>query len=308
MFKVAMMAYRQIHTQIWKDTWFLDLEPQEKLLFIYLFSNDNTNLIGLYEISLKIIAFETGLDMQTVKACFDKFQAAGKVVYEGGYLWVVNLRRYNENRSPHVLKRIEFEISQIPSTPLKIRYQQANNMPIDSIDTVSPPYDEKMPLTIQYNTVSKADSGANAPRATDPAPKPARQSKPKPPTDPLLAHQAIIAYKDVAHLSVPQAMRQEVAETVGWTDGNDALWRKVIRDWIGHGWNPRNLTGMLEAYRAGGIASKNGRGKRDEPASYPALRRSWERDNGPGTFPPDLGKEFELDSAIDVEVKDAIEK
>ena len=50
-----MANYRQIHTQIWRDNWFLDLEPDEKLLFIYLFSNDSTNLAGLYEIHQRVI-------------------------------------------------------------------------------------------------------------------------------------------------------------------------------------------------------------------------------------------------------------
>jgi len=54
-----MANYRQIHTQIWRDNWFLELRPDEKLLFIYLFSNDNSNLAGIYEIHESIIALET---------------------------------------------------------------------------------------------------------------------------------------------------------------------------------------------------------------------------------------------------------
>ena len=45
-----MANYRQIHTQIWRDNWFLDLEADEKLLLIYLFSNDNSNQAGIYEL------------------------------------------------------------------------------------------------------------------------------------------------------------------------------------------------------------------------------------------------------------------
>lgn len=36
-----MANYRQIHTQIWRDNWFLDLEADEKLLFIYLSGGGN---------------------------------------------------------------------------------------------------------------------------------------------------------------------------------------------------------------------------------------------------------------------------
>ena len=55
------MTYRQIHTEIWDDPWFLELESDAKLLFVYLFSNKRTNMIGLYELSPRQMAFETGL-------------------------------------------------------------------------------------------------------------------------------------------------------------------------------------------------------------------------------------------------------
>ena len=42
-----MAAYRQIHNQIRKYSWFLKLNPNLKLLFIYLFSNERSELSGL---------------------------------------------------------------------------------------------------------------------------------------------------------------------------------------------------------------------------------------------------------------------
>ena len=69
-----MANYRQIHTQIWRDNWFLDLEADEKLLFIYLFSNDNSNLAGLYELHEKIIALETGLAKERIHEIIAKFE------------------------------------------------------------------------------------------------------------------------------------------------------------------------------------------------------------------------------------------
>lgn len=117
------MAYRQIHTHIWKDEWFLDLEPAEKLLFVYLFSNDNTTLAGIYKISLKVIAFETGLDISFIKNCLDKFQDAGKAVYLDGVMWVINLMRYNAaTNSPKVKACIIKELNAIPDCELKTRY------------------------------------------------------------------------------------------------------------------------------------------------------------------------------------------
>ena len=36
-----MSGYRQLHTHIWSDGWYEELEPAFKLLFIYLFSNEH---------------------------------------------------------------------------------------------------------------------------------------------------------------------------------------------------------------------------------------------------------------------------
>src|SRR3972149_7999433 len=94
-----MANYRQIHVSIWKDEWFLDLDPDEKLLFIYLFSNESASLAGIYKLALKVIAFETNLPIDFVKKTLAKFEKAGKVYYREGVIWVKNLRKYNRGSS-----------------------------------------------------------------------------------------------------------------------------------------------------------------------------------------------------------------
>jgi hypothetical protein len=115
--------YRQIHTSIWKKSWFLDLEPQEKLLFVYLFSNDQTHLTGLYELPLRVMAFETGLDLAFVKATLIKLDKLGKVHYdyERSLIWVVNLLEHNaENRtSPKIQPHILAQFRNIPDCELR---------------------------------------------------------------------------------------------------------------------------------------------------------------------------------------------
>lgn len=124
-----MAIYRQIHTQIWKDGWFLDLSPEEKLLFIYLFSNERTSVAGIYDISIKVIAFETDLDGKIIKAAFEKFAKAGKVFYEDGIVWVKNLRKYNATNSIKVLERIRRDIEALPDCPIKKRYIAEEDIP-----------------------------------------------------------------------------------------------------------------------------------------------------------------------------------
>ena len=117
-----MANYRQIHVKIWKDNWFLDLTPEEKLLYVYLFSNELTSLSGIYQISLKVIAFETGLDYKWVVDAMLNFQAQGKIKYEDGYIWIKNLRKYHETSSPKVQTHINNDLDNIPNIPIKTQY------------------------------------------------------------------------------------------------------------------------------------------------------------------------------------------
>ena len=121
-----MANFRQIHTKIWKDPWFIDLPPERKLLFIYLFSNEQANMMGLYQLPLKVICFETDLDQATVEEGLAQFAADGKCYVEDNWVWLVNLFRYNANnpKSPktqiHILKTLD----EVPDIPLKARMVQ----------------------------------------------------------------------------------------------------------------------------------------------------------------------------------------
>ena len=118
-----MANFRQIHTKIWKDPWFIELSPERKLLFIYLFSNEQANMMGLYQLPLKVICFETDLDQITVEEGLAQFAADGKCYFEDNHVWIVNLFRYNANnpKSPktqvHILKTLET----MPDIPLRAR-------------------------------------------------------------------------------------------------------------------------------------------------------------------------------------------
>ena len=56
-----MANYRQVHCRIWVDPWFVSLDLDEKITWFYLFSNPSTSLSGLYEITVRQIAFDTGM-------------------------------------------------------------------------------------------------------------------------------------------------------------------------------------------------------------------------------------------------------
>jgi hypothetical protein len=123
-----MADYRQIHTRIWKDGWFLNLEPDKKLLFIYLFSNERASVAGIYELPLQVISFETGLDAILIEKGIQTFSDAGKVFYEEDVVWVVNLRKYNDSGSVRVKVRIEKDFAAVPDGSVKRLYAEHYNL------------------------------------------------------------------------------------------------------------------------------------------------------------------------------------
>jgi len=154
-----MANYRQIHVTIWKDAWFLDLGPDEKLLFIYLFSNELASLSGIYKIPLKVIVFETGFDQKFIEAAFEKFAKDGKAVYQDGVVWVINMRRYNKGGDT-VEKRVQADVDEIPECPIKSAYLQYHNLGIPyryPIDTTS--YINEMNLNEMNNTKGRGTLG-----------------------------------------------------------------------------------------------------------------------------------------------------
>jgi hypothetical protein len=151
-----MANYRQIHTQIWRDNWFLELRPDEKLLFIYLFSNDSTNLAGIYEIHESIIALETGLRPARIREILVKLEASNKVHYGGGVVWIVNMRKYHSNASEKVQKNIDAAIYDIQDGEIKNRYCIANGITLEN--TVSIPYGYHMDTLSHSKSKSKLNS------------------------------------------------------------------------------------------------------------------------------------------------------
>ena len=116
-----MANYRQIHVSIWKDGWFIELPPEEKLLFIYLFSNELASLSGLYELPPRVIQREIDLPPETIAAALEKFEGAGKIHHQDGLIWVINMRKYNRG-GVRVHRRMIRDVEEIPDGQLKRRF------------------------------------------------------------------------------------------------------------------------------------------------------------------------------------------
>jgi len=90
-----------LNTKFWTDPYILDLDPSEKLLYVYLITNPYTDICGIYEIATKIIAVETGFEKDTIERILKRFERDGKIMYKNGWVALRNFAK-NQSKNPKV--------------------------------------------------------------------------------------------------------------------------------------------------------------------------------------------------------------
>jgi len=85
-----MDVRRSINTKIWADEWFENLTAVNKLIWLYLLTNQQTNMLGVYEISIRKIAFETCLTEDQVREAFSLFEEEKKAFYYRNFVILSN--------------------------------------------------------------------------------------------------------------------------------------------------------------------------------------------------------------------------
>ena len=115
---------RSVNTKFWDDPFIENLSSSEKLLFIYLLTNPLTNLLGVYEITLKRISYDTGLNKETISKGLESFGKHKKAFYTPDNFvilpnWLKN-QRLNTNMKIAVAR--EFDI-----LPNNLKHSILNN-------------------------------------------------------------------------------------------------------------------------------------------------------------------------------------
>ena len=110
---VKMARQRYINTRFWDDSYIVELLLPEKFLFIYLLTNPLTNIIGIYEISLKRISFDIGVPAKDVKLILEKFSKDEKILYKNGFIAIKNFIKH-QKLNPSIIKGIKALQTQVP--------------------------------------------------------------------------------------------------------------------------------------------------------------------------------------------------
>jgi hypothetical protein len=100
---------RSVNTKFWDDPFIEELSPSEKLLFLYLLTNPLANLLGIYEITIKRICYDTGLNKETVSNGLKRFGTVRKAFYYENYIILPNwLKNQNLNKNMKIAVTREF--------------------------------------------------------------------------------------------------------------------------------------------------------------------------------------------------------
>lgn len=108
-----MAKNRYVNTKFWSDGFIVELDPLERYLFLYLLTNEHTNIAGVYELPLRVMAFESGIDREMLQKMLARF--SGKIEYIDGWVCIKNFTRHQKTTSRKVITGIEAHLDNIPA-------------------------------------------------------------------------------------------------------------------------------------------------------------------------------------------------
>lgn len=228
-----MAKQRYINTRFWDDDFVIDLDPIEKLLFIYLLTNPLTEIAGAYEITPRRMAFDTGIDREMCLKILRRFEDADKIIYRDGWILVCNFIKH-QTMNPKIQAGIEKSVSHCP-------------------DWV------KDRLSIAYDSLShlNRDRDINRDRNRDAVKPPTR-----PPLDPesLTYEDAMMrVYREFfPEASVSPLLQDLVASRVT----NEPAWRKALTFWQYNSYRANSVGKILDYYDEIVQGKHNGTNKR----------------------------------------------
>lgn len=152
-----MSKLRSISTLFWSDPYIEELTASEKLLFLYLITNEKTNMLGIYEASVSKISFETSIPKETVRKGLERFESDKKVRYIGNYVLVINYMKH-QNYNPNMMKSAIDVYNNLPEE-LKIKgVTISKDNPLKGFETLRNHYGMVRKYEVEYEIEVEVES------------------------------------------------------------------------------------------------------------------------------------------------------
>ena len=162
-----MAIFRNVNMSFWTDTKVVDeFTPEDKYFMLYALTNNYTNIIGCYEISIKQMSIDLGYTKETVETLIRRFKEIHKTVdynFETKELFIKNWFRYNWSSSPKLDVPLYTAIEKVKCNEfhdeLAAAYNSRSSIKNKENDTISIPYRYTMDIT---NSNSNRNSNSNS--------------------------------------------------------------------------------------------------------------------------------------------------
>ncbi|KKR00147.1 MAG: Phage replication protein [Candidatus Woesebacteria bacterium GW2011_GWB1_39_12] len=128
------MKYRKINSNFWEDGYILGLSNEEKLLFLYLFTNSKVNMVGIYELPDVIICSSLGASIEQLSIMKEKLQKDNKYAFYKGWVFVNNFSEHNHFST--VTNVLETYLKDFNAIPQEILNYFFHTLKLDYIPTI----------------------------------------------------------------------------------------------------------------------------------------------------------------------------
>ncbi len=154
-----MSKLRSVSTAFWSDPFVEELTSNQKLLFLYLVTNEKTNMLGIYESSIKKMSFETGIKKDEIEKTLKEFEKVNKVKYINNFVLLVNYMKhqnFNTNMKKSAIDIYNSLPKELKSKDLVI--SKAN--PLEGFESLLNHYGmvSKREVEVEYETEGKEES------------------------------------------------------------------------------------------------------------------------------------------------------
>ena len=128
-----MAKQRMVDSKFWSDPWVVDeLNPLDRYLFLYLLTNEKTSIAGIYEMSLRTMANESGIDKEELLRMMQRLES--RVVFKNGWVVLRKFIKHQNYKSPKIKTGIVEVLSGCPRELLQyVEIPDDLEIPFDTV-------------------------------------------------------------------------------------------------------------------------------------------------------------------------------
>ncbi len=222
------MSKRFTCSEKWNKSWFGELPPIYKLLWVYIL--DNCDIAGFWDVNFRLASFCIGenIDPEAAAKALDK----QITIINGGKKWFVKdfiIFQYGSTENGH---KIMISVKRLLSD---------NGFTVNP-DTLSIEY--CMGIDTLKDKEKEQDKDKEKEKGDEKIPPQPRIVRPK-----IIIPPAVSAFRDIMHRYPNKSLYAEIDQVIGQSPESLEFWSKVLKGWLLAGFNPMNLGGQLDCFK-----------------------------------------------------------